>query len=386
MSRPARIEIDIGALRHNHRLLRQVHGGRVLAVLKADAYGHGAERCAKALAGEADGFAVAFGDEAAALRAGGIRSPLLVLEGVFSARELDTAARERWWIVVHHEDQLRMIEQCAAAQPLHVWLKVDTGMHRCGFEPGALRCAYQRLLDSGRVAIITLMTHFARAEETNQDFTTQQIARFDEATAGLPGHRSLANSAGVLCWPAARRDWARCGIALYGADPRGGSAPGEALRPVMKARSQVMAMREVAAGEAIGYGARFVAERTTRVGLVAFGYADGYPRVAASGTPVSVDKQRAPLVGRVSMDMLTVDLTDLPEAGIGSDVELWGDHIPVGDVAASAGTIAYEVLCNAKRAGRISVNERDAGAGVEVLPVGPWPGSRRAPIGDCAQQ
>lgn len=214
MSSPARIEIDVAALRRNHRLLRRVHGGRVLAVLKADAYGHGAEYCANALAGEADGFAVAFGDEAAALRAAGVRAALLVLEGVFGAKELDTAARERWWIVVHQEDQLRMIERCPAAQPLHVWSKVDTGMHRCGFEPAAVRGAYQRLLASGKVASITLMTYFARADEVEQDFTTQQIARFDDATAGLPGLRSLTNSAGVLCWPAARRDWARCGIAL----------------------------------------------------------------------------------------------------------------------------------------------------------------------------
>ena len=365
MSRPARIEIDVTALRHNHRLLRRVHGGRVLAVLKADAYGHGAERCATALAGEADGFAVAFGDEAAALRAAGVHAPLLVLEGVFGAKELDTAARERWWIVVHHEDQVRMIERCPATQPLQVWLKVDTGMHRCGFEPAAVRGAYQRLLATGKVTSITLMTHFARADEAEQDFTTQQIARFDDATAGLPGLRSLANSAGVLCWPAARRDWARCGIALYGADPRGGNLPGDALHPVMKARSEIIAVRHVAAGEAIGYGARFVADRSTRVGLVAFGYADGYPRAAGNGTPVAIDKQRASLIGRVSMDMLTVDLTDLPSAGIGSEVELWGPHIPVGDVAASAGTIAYELLCNAKRAPRVTESRLREGSGVE---------------------
>lgn len=365
MSRPARIEIDVAALRHNHRLLRRVHGGRVLAVLKADAYGHGAERCANALAGEADGFAVAFGDEAAALRAAGVRAPLLVLEGVFGAKELDTAARERWWIVVHHEDQLRMIERCPAAQPLHVWLKVDTGMHRCGFEPAAVRGAYQRMHASGKVASITLMTHFARADEVEQDLTTQQIASFDSATAGLPGLRSLANSAGVLCWPAARRDWARCGIALYGADPRGENPSGDALHPVMKARSEIIAVREVAAGEAIGYGARFVADRATRVGLVAFGYADGYPRAAGNGTPVAIDKQRAALIGRVSMDMLTVDLTDLPSAGIGSEVELWGPHIPVGAVAASAGTIAYELLCNAKRAPRVTESRLREGSGVE---------------------
>ncbi|MEO8061019.1 MAG: alanine racemase [Burkholderiales bacterium] len=365
MSRPARIEIDVAALRHNYRLLRRVHGGRVLAVLKADAYGHGAECCANVLAGEADGFAVAFGDEAAALRAAGVRAALLVLEGVFGAKELDTAARECWWIVVHHEDQLRMIERCPAAQPLHVWLKADTGMHRCGFDLTAVRGAYQRLLASGKVASITLMTHFARADEVEQDFTVQQISRFDQATAGLPGLRSLANSAGVLCWPAARRDWARCGIALYGADPRGGNPSGDALRPVMKARSEIIAVRDVAAGEAIGYGARFVADRATRVGLVAFGYADGYPRAAGNGTPVAVDKQRTGLVGRVSMDMLTVDLTDLPGTGIGGEVELWGPNIPVGDVAASAGTIAYELLCNAKRAPRVTESHLLEGSGVE---------------------
>jgi alanine racemase len=376
MSRPARIEIDLAALRHNHRLLRRLHGGRVLAVLKADAYGHGAECCASALADEANGLAVAFGDEAAALRAAGVQSALLVLEGVFGARELDRAARERWWIVVHHEEQLRMIERCPTTQPLHVWLKVDTGMHRCGFEPSAVRGAYQRLLASGKVASITLMTHFARADEPDQHFTAQQIARFDDATAGLPGPRSLANSAGVLYWPGARRDWARCGIALYGADPRGGQASGTALRPVMKVRSEIIAVREVAAGEAIGYGARFVADRATRVGLVAFGYADGYPRRAGNGTPVAVDGHRAALVGRVSMDMLTVDLTDLPSAGIGSKVELWGDQISVGEVAASAGTIAYELLCNAKRAPRVTEEALDDGTRLGEPRAEGEPGSR----------
>jgi alanine racemase len=168
-----------------------------------------------------------------------------------------------------------------------------------------------------------------------------------------------------LCWPAARRDWARCGIALYGADPRGENPSGDALHPVMKARSEIIAVREVAVGEAIGYGACFVADRATRVGLVAFGYADGYPRAAGNGTPVAVDKQRTALVGRVSMDMLTVDLTDLPGTGIGSEVELWGPHIPVGDVAASAGTVAYELLCNAKRAPRVTESHLLEGNGVE---------------------
>jgi alanine racemase len=346
MSRPARITIDVDALRHNHRVIRRLHGGRVLAVLKANAYGHGAVACARALA-EADGFAVAFGDEATALRAAGVRAPLLVLEGVFSVAELHTAVRESWAIVVHHEEQLAMIEggelpPCS----LHVWLKLDSGMHRCGFEPGAFRAAHARLVATGKVSSITLMSHFARADECESSFTAQQISRFDEAVAGLPGPRSLANSAGVLSWPAARRDWARCGIALYGA----GAEQQAGLRPVMQVGSEIIAIREIAAGEPVGYGGRFVASRPTRVGLVAFGYADGYPRSAPDGTPVAVDGQRVPLVGRVSMDMLTVDLTELPSARVGSEVELWGRDVPVDEVAARAGTIAYELLCNAKRA------------------------------------
>jgi alanine racemase len=346
MSRPARITIDIDALRHNHRVLRRLHGGRVLAVLKANAYGHGAVACARALA-DADGFAVAFGDEATALRAAGVRAPLLVLEGVFSAGELHTAVQESWAIVVHHEEQVAMIERSSLPlRILHVWLKLDSGMHRCGFAPNAFRAAYARLMATGKVSSITLMSHFARADEGESPFTAEQIARFDHATAGLPGARSLANSAGVMYWPAARRDWARCGIALYGA----GAEPAMGLRPVMRASSEIIAIREIAVGAPLGYGGRFVAKRPTRVGLVAFGYADGYPRSAPDGTPVTVDGHRVPLIGRVSMDMLTVDLTTLGSARLGSEVELWGQHVPVDEVAAGAGTIAYELLCNVKRA------------------------------------
>lgn len=345
MSRPARITIDADALRHNHRVLRRLHGGRLLAVLKADAYGHGAVVCARALE-EADGFAVAFGDEARALRAAGVRAPLLVLEGVFSAAELHTALLESWSIV-HHEEQLVMIESSSLpVGSLHMWLKLDSGMHRCGFAPNAFRAAHARLMATGKVSSITLMSHFARADECDSSFTVEQIARFDSAVDGLPGPRSLANSAGVLFWPAARRDWARCGIALYGA----GADQPTGLRPVMRVCSEIVAIRQIAATEPVGYGGRFVATRPTRVGLVAFGYADGYPRSAPDGTPVAIDGQRVPLMGRVSMDMLTVDLTELPSARVGSEVELWGRDVPVGDVAALAGTIAYELLCNAKRA------------------------------------
>ncbi len=345
--RPARALIDLDALRHNYRLARSRHGGRALAVVKANAYGHGAVRCAQALADEADGFAVACLEEALALRAAGIGAPILLLEGVFEASELAAVERHGLWMVVHHAAQIRMIEQAQPSRPYTVWLKVNSGMNRAGFAPAAVAAAWQRLHVCGKVADITLMTHFARADEPQVLSTATQIARFDAATANLPGARSLANSAAVLGWPDAHRDWARPGILLYGADPM--PAANNGLRPVMTLESQVMAVRELAVGEPLGYGARFHAERPTRVGLVAMGYADGYPRSAPDGTPVSVDGQPARLIGRVSMDMLTVDLTDLPQADLGSRVELWGREVSVNEVAQRAGTIAYELLCNVKR-------------------------------------
>lgn len=345
--RPARALIDLDALRHNYRLARTRHGGQALAVVKADAYGHGAVRCAHALAGDADGFAVSCLEEARTLRAAGITAPILLLEGVFEASELDEVERDGLWFVVHHDEQVRMIEQAHPLTPYTVWLKINSGMNRAGFLPEQAADAWRRLGDSGKVGEITFMTHFARADEPQVISTAAQIARFDAATAGLPGPRSLANSAGLLAWPAARRDWARPGILLYGADPLSGVDNG--LRPVMTLESRVIAVRELAPGEPLGYGARFQAERPTRVGLVALGYADGYPRRAPDGTPVSVDGRRTRLIGRVSMDMLTVDLTDLPDAGLGSRVELWGAEVPVNEVARRAGTIAYELLCNVKR-------------------------------------
>lgn len=345
--RPATALIDLDALRHNYRLARSRHGGRALAVVKANAYGHGAVRCAHALAAEADGFAVAFLDEALELRAAGITQPIVLLEGVFDAAELAQAAQYALWPVVHHAAQLEMIEQASLARPLDVWLKVNSGMNRAGFVGDAVAAAWHRLRDNGKVGEITLMTHFARADEPQVIATATQLADFDAATRDLPGPRSLANSAAVLGWPDAHRDWARPGILLYGADPM--PDEGNGLQPVMTLESAVIAVRELAPGAPLGYGARFVAERPRRIGLVAMGYADGYPRSAPDGTPVAVDGQPSVLVGRVSMDMLTVDLTDLPQAGIGSRVELWGRQVPINRVAAGAGTISYELLCNVKR-------------------------------------
>lgn len=348
--RPGRTLIDLDALRHNYRIARACHGGRALAVVKADAYGHGAIACARALEAEADGFAVACIEEAESLRAAGIRAPILLLEGIFEAAELPRVDALGLWMVIHHDEQLRMLAGYQPQRPIPVWLKLDSGMHRAGFAPERARVLFEALQASGKAGEITLMTHFARADEPDVETTRAQFARFRAAVAGLPALHSVCNSAAVLGWPEVRGDWARPGIMLYGADPMPGE--GHGLRPVMTLQSRVIGVREIAAGEPLGYGARFVAERPTRVGLVAMGYADGYPRAVPTGTPVAVDGHPSRIIGRVSMDMLTVDLSELPFAGFDSPVELWGPQVSANAVAAAAGTIAYEIFCNLKRVHR----------------------------------
>lgn len=348
--RPLIATIRLDHFRHNYLLARQLHGGRALAVVKANAYGHGAVRCAQAVADVADGFAVACLEEALQLRAAGIEAPILLLEGVFEADELREVQAHGLWLVVQSEHQLQMLLQSPADKPYSVWLKMDSGMHRAGFFPQDYAAAYQRLAASGKVDSIVKMTHFARADEPAVAMTAEQIASFDAAIAALPGESSLANSAGIMVHAAARRDWGRPGIMLYGADPLPAGAANVALKPVMRLSSRVFAVRELAAGEPVGYGNNFVTTRQSRVGLIAGGYADGYPRLASTGSPVMIDGVRSRIIGRVSMDMITVDLTDLPQAGIGSEVELWGDAISVNEIAACAGTISYELLCNIKRA------------------------------------
>lgn len=317
-------------------------------MLKANAYGHGALACARALSSVVDGFAVAFLDEARTLREGGVRNPILVLEGLFNAAEVKLAHELELWIVVHQEEQIRLLQQSPIVGPFNVWLKIDTGMSRAGFRSSDAAQAHQRLLSTGKVSSITLMTHFARADEPGEPMTAHQIEAFDLATATLEGERSLCNSAGLLAWPSARRDWARPGLVLYGVAPHGDAAP--ELRPVMTFESNVFAVRTLEPGESLGYGATFTATQQTRVGLVCAGYADGYPQTAKIGTPIAVDGQATTLIGRVSMDMLTVDLTSLPEAGVGSSVELWGAQVPVDAVARASGRSPYELLCSVKRA------------------------------------
>lgn len=367
MTRPTQVRIDVTALRANYLYARVVHGGRALAVIKADAYGHGSVACARALSSVVDGFAVAFLDEARTLREAGIRNPILVLEGVFNASEVKLAQQLDLWLVVHHDEQIRLLQDSPVSARFNVWLKIDTGMSRAGFKTADAVRAHERLLGTGKVGSITLMTHFARADEPGVPMTAQQIELFDEATATLPGERSLSNSAGLLTSPAARRDWARPGLMLYGTTTHGAVPE---LQPVMTFESSVFAIRTLEPGESLGYGATFVASRRTRVGLVCAGYADGYPQTASNGTPVAVDGQATTLIGRVSMDMLTVDLTDLPDADIGSSVELWGRNIPVADVARAAGRSPYELLCSVRRAPRVYLDAEDAKGDSEILA---WP-------------
>jgi len=355
--RPARALIDLQALRHNYQLARQATGAKALAVIKADAYGHGAVQVAQALEAEANGFAVACIEEALELREAGIRAPILLLEGFFEADELALIVEHDFWCVVHSTWQLEAIEQASLRKPIMVWLKLDSGMHRVGLHPKDFRAGYQRLLASGKVAKIVLMSHFARADELDNPCSQDQLAVFEAARQGLAAEISLRNSPAVLGWPNMPSDWVRPGIMLYGATPFDQpNVLADQLQPVMTLESKVICVRELPAGEPVGYGAAFITERASRVGVVAMGYADGYPREAPTGTPVWIDGHPSQLLGRVSMDMLCVDLTHLPQAGLGSRVELWGKNVLASDVAARAGTIPYRIFCNLRRVPRLYQN------------------------------
>jgi alanine racemase len=358
MTRPAIAHIRLDAFRHNYRVAKAMHGGKALAVIKANAYGHGAVQCAKAIANEADGFAVACLEEAVQLRTAGIHNPILLLEGFFEASELPEIVAHDLWIVVHAQWQVDLLSQAELAKPVHVWLKMDSGMHRVGLSPSEYSQAFMRLCKHSNVAKMVLMSHFANADNVNSQHTVQQVDVFKNTVAGLNSKAyraevSLANSAAILGWPIAQATWSRPGIMLYGANPL--MRQDSTLRAVMQLTAQIIAIRHIQAGESIGYGSLFTATRDTIVGVVACGYADGYPRAASNLAPAAVDGQMTKLIGRVSMDMLFVDLTDIvdsngfPSAKVGSSVELWGDLVPANDVAKAANTIAYELFCNVKR-------------------------------------
>jgi len=344
MPRPISASFDLAALRANLAVIRRRAGpARVWAVVKANAYGHGLARAAAALA-DADGFALLDLDEAARLRDLGVAKPVLLLEGFFAPQDLATFAALGLTAVVHSEDQIRMLVEARVPRPIDVFLKLNTGMNRLGFAVERCADAFARLRDAPAVGEIAFMTHFADADGPSG--VAAQLARFDEATRGFPGLRSVANSAATLRFPETRADWVRPGIALYGCSPFAEeSADALGLRPVMTLATEVIAVQHLRPGDRVGYGGTFVAHAPMRVGIVACGYADGYPRHAPTGTPILVAGRRTATVGRVSMDMLVADLTAIPEAGVGSSVTLWGEGLSCDEVAAAAGTVSYQLLC-----------------------------------------
>lgn len=350
--RPILATISQGALRHNLAVVKKyVAHSKIMAVVKADGYGHGLLHVAHGL-NAVEGFAVLGLDEAIDLREAGFEQTILLLEGVFSTQELSIAASFGVDIVVHAAPQIEMLERANLAKPIHIHLKINTGMNRLGFTPPHFLTAFQRLNASKNVGNITLMTHFATADEAAGIAAPLKV--FKQATQGLSQPISLANSAAILRYPESHADWVRPGIMLYGASPMGTTPAAQlGLNPVMQLTSEIISVQILQAGKSVGYGNRFTAAKTTRVGIVACGYADGYPRHAgqcSTGetqniTPIAVCGKITQILGRVSMDMLYCNLTDIPEANIGAPVELWGKQVPVDAVAEASATVGYELLC-----------------------------------------
>jgi alanine racemase len=339
--------LRLDAVRHNLAKVRAcAPAAKVMAVIKANAYGHGLLRIAKALT-DVDAFAVARVNEGIYLREAGCTQPITVLEGFSSANELDAILRYQLATVVHCVEQLAILQQMPEQAQLSVWLKMDTGMNRLGFKASTFSDVYQALQQCAIVKQpVGLMTHLASADDINDDFTVRQIRLFNEVTSGYAAPRSIANSAGLMVWPEALADWVRPGVMLYGISPfpdRAGQSLG--LQPVMSLHSHLIAVKPIEKGETLGYGGSWHCEENTLVGVVAIGYGDGYPRHAKVGTPVLVNGQRAPLIGRVSMDMITVDLASQPHAKPGDPVMLWGNELPVEEIANCADTIPYTLVC-----------------------------------------
>lgn len=342
--RPIVAHISEPALAHNLAQVRRfAPNSKVISVVKANAYGHGLLNAARGLK-QTDAFAVLNVSEAIALRDAGYQQPVLLLEGIFSAEEMGLVDRYQLDIVIAQQAQLQWLADSQLSHRLRVYLKLDSGMHRLGFQPDEFPVVVQLVSALPQVREVVLMTHFANADVAHG--IDDAMAVVTHGMAGLPQARSLANSAAIVQQPQAHADWVRPGIMLYGATPVAEkTAASLGLMPVMHLQSALIAVQTVPAGESVGYGSLFTAEQTTRVGIVACGYADGYPRHAPTGTPIAVNGVVTRTLGRVSMDMLAVDITDIPDAQPGSPVELWGDLVPVDDVAHASGTIGYELLC-----------------------------------------
>ena len=351
--------IDSAALHHNLQVVRRwAPRSRVMAVIKANAYGHGLVAVARALK-SADSFAVARVDEGLTLRQAGIDTPTVLLEGVFDREQLDAAAAARFELVVHTPEQIDLLRAASPGVRFKVWLKLDSGMNRLGFKGAAFQAALAALNTLPAVqAPVNLFTHLASADAPERPATSEQLARFAAATESLAGERSIVNSAGMLSYPEAQADWVRPGLLLYGVSPFAGSIGADfGLRSAMTLRSQVIAIKQLEVGEQVGYGGDWSAARPTRLAVAAIGYGDGYPRNLASGAPVLVNGERAPLAGRVSMDMIGIDVTELARVpALGDPVILWGTGLPVEEIAVWADTIPYELLCGISQ--RVAVELR----------------------------
>jgi len=343
----ATVVINRRALRHNLQRLRELApASRMVAIVKANAYGHGLLETARALP-DADAFGVARLEEAIRLRAGGISQPILLLEGFFNASDLSAIARLNLQTAVHSIEQLEALEQASLSQPITVWMKLDTGMHRLGVLPHEAEAFYQRLTRCKNVSQpVNIVSHFARADEPESDATPRQLDIFNTFTEGKPGQKSIAASGGILLWPQSHFDWVRPGIILYGVSPLEHKPWGAdfGFQPVMSLTSSLIAVRSHKAGEPVGYGGAWVAGRDTRLGVVAMGYGDGYPRSAPSGTPVVVNGREVPIVGRVAMDMICVDLGPDAEEKVGDSVMMWGAGLPVERIAEITKVSAYELI------------------------------------------
>jgi alanine racemase len=349
MSRATLATIHLGALRRNLARVRAMSGAaRVMAVVKADGYGHGLERVARALV-DADAFGVAAIGDGLRLRAAGVANRVVVLSGPDEVADL--AELRQLDAVIHHEAQVRWLEADRDSRPLRVWLKIDTGMHRLGVDPGQAAQTLARLRTLANIdPAIVLMTHFAASDEFDKPTTAGQVACFDAATLDLPGERALANSAAVLGWPQTRGDWVRVGGLLYGLSVVAGETGADrGFEPAMTLSTRLISIKNVRRGEAIGYASTWRCPEDMPVGVAAIGYGDGYPRNVNPSTPVLIDGRRAPIVGRVSMDLITIDLRGLPEAKVGERVVLWGRDLPVEEIAAHAGTISYDLTCGMTR-------------------------------------
>lgn len=359
MARPLIAAIDVAAMQHNLAVAKShAPQARTWAVVKANAYGHGLQFAVRGFAA-ADGLGLIEPDGAVRLRELGWQKPVLLLEGFFQHEDIPMLVQHQVQTAIHGNEQIAMLEQASLTAPLDVHLKMNTGMNRLGFAPAQFRAAYERLRAIPGVRTIGMMTHFANAEEASHGVVSvaEQLRRFNDATAGLAGPRSLSNSAGDLLHPEAAADWVRPGIMLYGATPGYRTAAEFGLRPAMTLTGEIIGTQHLEPGDAVGYGSRFVAAHPMTIGVVCCGYADGYPRHAATGTPVLVDGVRTRTLGKISMDMLVVDLSAVPGAKVGSKVTLWGEGLPIDEVARMAETIGYELMCAV--APRVQVIEKN---------------------------